>query len=197
MRNVIAFVVALGVVVAIFWFTREAPSKKSSPKAGSAVASGSVATPSGSAPASTPRPAKIDKVRRLDPAARKALGEQIAAARREARAKATAAGQPTSEDTMKLEDVAPDLETALEASIPILASCYEGTDVHAALAAMTMVSDPELGTVIDTDEIKDEHGKPLAAALDTCLRDAIDTLALPPLGPTGGTLQLQYTFKLE
>jgi hypothetical protein len=61
---------------------------------------------------------------------------------------------------------------------------------------MTMVSDPELGTVIDTGEITDAGGAPLDGKLDDCLRDAIDALALPPLG-VPGKLQLQYSFRFE
>ena len=193
MRNVIAFVVALAVVAGIFWWTRSTDDARPP-----AVASGSTPPPS-PAPAAPAVPTKIDTVRRLDPAARKRLGEQIAAAR--ARARAGARTQPTGDDPeddeifddrMKLEDVAESLMDKLQAAIPILAECYPQGTLQAA-ARLTLMSDPELGTVIDTEAITNNDGQPLDAALDTCLRDAIDSLAMPPLGPKGGRLQLQYT----
>ena len=48
--------------------------------------------------------------------------------------------------------------------------------------------------MIDTGLITDAGGQPLATALDTCMRDTIDSLALPPLGK-GGHVDLQYTFR--
>lgn len=199
MRNVIAFVVALGVVVAIFWFTRSPKSKSQVTQTQQTSTSTSSSTSTTDAVAQAPaRVDKIDKVRRLDPAAREALGKQIAAAREQARAKASAAGRPVDDDAMRLEDIGSELKTQLEASIPILAACYEEhTGKLEAAAMMSLLSDPELGTVIDTKEIEDEAGKPLPAALDTCLRDAIDSLALPPLGPQGGRLDVKYTFKAD
>ena len=198
MRNVIAFVVALGVVVAIFWFTRS-PKSRSEQAQKQTSTSTSTSTSTTETVAKTPvRVDKIDKVRRLDPEARKALGEQIARAREQARAKASETGKPMLEDAMRLEDIGSELKTQLEASIPILAACYEEhTGKLEAAAMMSLLGDPELGTVIDTKEIEDEDGKPLPAALDTCLRDAIDSLALPPLGPQGGRLDVKYTFKAD
>jgi hypothetical protein len=61
---------------------------------------------------------------------------------------------------------------------------------------MTLVSDPDLGTVIDTSAMTDADGTPLDHAHDECLRDTIDSLALPPLGQPG-KLQLQYSFKSD
>ena len=61
---------------------------------------------------------------------------------------------------------------------------------------MTMTSDRDLGTVIDTADILGPDGKKLGPTLDTCLRDSIDSLALPPLGQPG-KLQIQYSFKFD
>lgn len=200
MRNVIAFVLAIGIVVAIFWLTRDKDTAK--PPAPSVA--------SGSASSSVPG-AKIDtsRVRRLDKAARKQLGEQIAAARAKARAStpSSSSSTPSStggtppalpDDVMKLEDVAAPLQAQLKETIPILAECYaDQQGLREALAQMTLTSDPELGTVIDTEAIKGADGQPLATKLDECLRDVIDSLALPPLGDKGGKLPLQYTFKFD
>jgi hypothetical protein len=196
MRNVIAFVVALGIVIAIFWFTR--------PDDAPVTATPVVA--SGSAPPAAQAP-KIDtsKVRRLDKATRKQLGEQIAAAREKARAAAatsstTGSGPPPAlpDDELQLEEVSAALQDRLQETVSLLADCYGAhPTVHEATANMTLTSDPELGTVIDTEEITGADGKPLAAALDTCLRDTIDSLALPPLGPTGGKLPTKFSFRFD
>ena len=202
MRNVIAFLVALGIAAAIFWWTRDddrarSPDTTTGSGATTTTSTAPASTGSSAAPQQHDEPIDTSKVRRLDPAARKRLGEQIAAARERARATATAAGEPFTED-VKLEDVAAPLQSKLEESLPLLAECYaKRTGPFRTMAKMTLTSDPELGTVIDTDAIKDAAGQPLEPELDTCLRDAIDLLALPPIGPRGGKLQLQYTFKFE
>ena len=89
--------------------------------------------------------------------------------------------------------------TALPASrvrAPLVAECYEkhGKSTQA-MAKMTMISDPDLGTVIDTEAIIDRDGKAVEAKLDECMRDTIDSLGLPPLGKPG-KLKVQYTFQI-
>lgn len=153
-------------------------------------------------------PAGDVAVKRLSPDERRQLGAQIAAARRRAAAARAAAGPvdpagpidpvDPADVVISLEDVGGPLRESLEAAIPLLAGCFEdhGAATREALARMTMTSDPDLGTVIDTELITGADGRPLPAALDECLRDRIDSLALPPLG-AGGKLPLQYSFDFE
>jgi hypothetical protein len=140
-------------------------------------------------------------VRRLTGDERRRLGEQIAASRQRARAAAAGSTSGSDDDLIPVEHVGKPLKDGLTAAIPLLAACYEqqpgGTALREAAAQMTMTSDPELGTVIDTDGITDAAGKPLAARLDDCLRDTIDSRALPPLGAAGGRVKLKYTFKFD
>lgn len=193
MRNVIAFVVALGIVAAIFWLTRDRDAPRTP-----AVTSGSATT---GMPA--PKPETPATVRRLDKPARAALRAQIAAARERARAAASAAAPAGSapalpDDTLTLEDVPPTLQDTFKQTIPILAECYADEPArHEAVARMTLTTDPELGTVIDTSEITDADGKPLAAKLDACLRDSIESLALPPINARPGKLPIQYSFRFD
>ena len=137
---------------------------------------------------------------RLTPDDRRRLGEQIAAARQRARAADGAAGS-ADDDSIPVEKVSRELKDGLHGAIPLLAECFQqapgGSTLRDAAALMTLTSDPELGTVIDTDEIQDAAGKPLAAKLDECVRDTIDSLALPPLGATGGKIKVTYTFKFD
>lgn len=90
------------------------------------------------------------------------------------------------------------MPAASKMSLPLLAECFVTHEAKlSALAMLTLTSDPELGTVIDTDAVKNATGEPLEPKLDACLRDAIDTLALPPLGPNAGKLLVQYTFVFD
>ena len=50
--------------------------------------------------------------------------------------------------------------------------------------------------MIDNAVVTDADGKPLEHALDECLRDAIDSLALPALVKPG-KLPIQYTFRFD
>ena len=159
----------------------------------------------GSTPTPAPPAATAAKTRRLSPEERKQLGAQIAAAvhkAREARAaQARAAGSAVADDDpiIPLESIGPALEDSLTAAIPILAECFQRagiTDPKTAVAQMTMTSDPDLGTVIDTADIVGPDGAKLGPQLDSCLRDSIDSLALPPLGQPG-KLQLQYSFRFD
>jgi hypothetical protein len=62
---------------------------------------------------------------------------------------------------------------------------------------MTFFTDPEVGTVIDTDAIVGAtDGGTVDPKIDACMRDVIDSLALPPLGKPG-KLKLEYTFRFD
>lgn len=197
-RNVVAVLGVLGIALIVWW---KWPHSAGSPPAASGKAAIAATAPVGAA-VTTDRP---DGVRRLDPVERRRLGEQIAASFKHARvARAAAAGSSArpvldEDPVLTLEDLNQPVKDALQASIPLLAACYEKAGSAAPknpLAIMTMVSDPELGTVIDNAAITDADGKPLEHSLDECLRDAIDSLALPPLGKPG-KLPIQYTFHFD
>jgi hypothetical protein len=190
--------VVSGIALVVWW---KWPHSAESPPAASGKAATAATAPVARS-ATTGRPTGV---RRLDPEERRHLGEQIAASLKHARvARAAAAGSSAppalDEDPMlTLEDLGKPVKDALQASIPLLAACYEKAGSAAPktpLARMTMVSDPDLGTVIDNAEVTDADGKPLEHSLDECLRDAIDSLALPALGKPG-QLPIQYTFRFD
>lgn len=143
----------------------------------------------------------VTTVRRLDRAQMQTLRAQLARARARARGQPAASAPPAlpADDRIPLEELGPEVADALRAAIPILAECYPrvGSDApRTAAVQMTMVSDPELGMVIDTTELHDPDGQPLPRALDDCLRDTIESLALPPLD-RAGHVELQYSFRFE
>jgi hypothetical protein len=193
-KPLILGVILVGVVVAlVVWLRRPAAPTGSQP----------LATSGSSAPKVVPVTARepvVPRVRRLGAEERKQLGARIAAARERFRDQAAthAGGVPAlAETTIQLEQVSATVQAALKDAIPILAECYGEKPAGAtATVMMTMISDPDLGTVIDSALSIDQEGKPLTSELDNCLRDAIESLALPPL-EVGGKLPLQYSFVFD
>jgi hypothetical protein len=197
--GVLALVIAIAVGV-VLWLRRPDP-------APAARLTGPVATEQKRAPNDPPASSASDpamprppvaRVRKTSPGARRQLAEQIAAARARARASSTSSAQSAagSDDTIQLEQVSSDVKAAFEGAIPILAECYQDSAGKTAAVQMVIWSDPSIGSVIDTDEMKDEQGKPLAKEVDDCLRSTFDSLELPPL-KSGGRLPLQYSFKFD
>ncbi|HLL21148.1 MAG TPA: hypothetical protein VK427_03405, partial [Kofleriaceae bacterium] len=107
-------------------------------------------------------PSESRGVRRLDREARAELARRIDAARAKARETARARGEPAPVETLSLDDVGASLRQHLDATIPLLHACYGAQDAaFEATAVMALSTDPELGTVIDTDDIHDASGAPL------------------------------------
>jgi hypothetical protein len=197
---------ALAVVLVIVLRGRGAPADLAPRATGSAHADPGSAAAGEGPRAGSPTPGATGRVRRLIAEERRQLGAQIAAHRqaaREAAARtAVSRGEPAppGDAVVPLEQAGKPLHDALQESISLLAECYRqlpgGGSLRNATALLTMTSDPELGTVIDTGTIRGPDGRPLDAKLDGCMRDTIDSLALPPLG-AGGKLELQYTFNFD
>jgi hypothetical protein len=211
MRN--KLVVAIGVVGVVTVVVALLGSRSSDPShsAGTALSAGGSATFGTSAHVTTghgdgsSRPTE-SHVRRLVPEERRRLAEQITAAIHRARASSAAAsarggaGAAGEDPIIPLEEASKPLQQALSEATSFLADCYKqqpgGAAKQTATAMMTMASDPDLGTVIDTDTIIDAEGKQIDQRVDECLRDTIDSLAFPPLGKAG-KLQLQYSFRFD
>jgi hypothetical protein len=195
---ILGLILAGAALAIVLWLRtqREAgPAAGPAPGAGSATVTGPATTGGVAVPAVRPP----QHVRRLGAEERRRLGEQIAAARDRARAQPTPAGAAPAlaDDTIRLEQVSATVQASLREAVPILAACYGEKPAGAtATVGMTMISDPELGTVIDTEAMRDRGGAALAPELDDCLRTAIESLALPPL-EVGGTLPLEYSFVFD
>jgi hypothetical protein len=205
--GVLAVVIAAAIGFGLLRRSPAAQDARAERRAAAPVAMAPSVQPAPSAgPVAPAAPAAGDPghVRRLAADDRRRLGALIAAAAQQ-RARAAAppgAGAPPAEDPiLPVEAVAAPLQDALTQAIPIVAECFKsqpgGEALREAMARMTMTSDPELGTVIDTEGITDASGAPVAAKIDECLRDTIESLALPPLGSQAGKVKLQYTFKYD
>ena len=134
--------------------------------------------------ASAPQPiAKIDHAQQLaTKAERQQLAEQIAAA--QTTRKAHAARPPS----------IPTLDTQIR---PAISECYREASSQLAdretriIAKLTLVSDPDVGTIVEARQLSDDQGRPLLATFDDCLRNTIGQLALPPVAD-GGTIEVTY-----
>lgn len=203
MRNLVALVVVVVIVGMLVWWKLQGR-----PTTTTTTTQTPTPVAVGSEVATAPTPTPTAQVRKLSHEDRKQLGAQIAASLQRVRAeRAAAASQaaaggtpPPSDDlVIPLEKVGKPLQDALNAAVPLLAKCYEAAGSatpKTAVAQMQMASDPDLGTVIDTAQMTDDTGKPLAKELDDCLRDTVENLALPPVG-VPGKLMLQYSFKSD
>jgi RNA polymerase sigma factor (sigma-70 family) len=176
--------------------------------AGSAAANVNIGTPAYTTP-TTPEAPPPQHVRKLASAdARRELAAQIAAAqatRKAARAahhsslgpaEATDQGSFGSGHEADMDkDV---IKGAMHEVLPFLADCY-GDARSTTLAAdhlevrahFTLTGDPDIGTLIDAKQLQDDAKRPLPAKLDDCMRAAIQSLELPPLGD-GDTIEVDY-----
>ncbi len=163
----------------------------------------------GSTPAATG--GLIDHAQRLaSKAARQQLADRIVAAqaaraagRNGAGRAAVHAARPPTLPSPTLDPDRPDdfkatIRATVKDAIPLLAGCYEAAmpqlpDESHLEAKLTLISDPDVGTIIDAHQIQDDRGAPILATFDDCLRDTMQQLALPPLAH-GGTIDVTYPF---
>lgn len=185
---VVAIVVLAALGGVVYWMTG-----RSSAAIGSGSGSGSVAvvTPEVSRP-----PTKVTKI---DKARRQELAEQIKRAQ-EARAaagsgssagSATVGSSPTKRVVTKdlsqaeLDALRTPLLDALKDIEPMIKDCWkqampERPDVEIK-AAMFLSGDPDIGTLVDSQDVTDHDGKPLPQKLQDCVYDVFTGIELPPL----------------
>ena len=192
--------VAIGIAVGL-WHRQgqQATASTSSGTGGSGVAT--VAATTGSATGKTG-----DHVTQIGREEREKLAQRIAAANKaRAAAHGGAPARPTLPDQGSddpLSRVQDHVLQALKEAIPFLAQCYEQSIPFDArtgittMAMMTLTTDPDIGTVIDADQIFDDKNQPIPKALDECLRNTMQTLALPPLD-SDDQIKIQYSFRFE
>jgi len=87
---------------------------------------------------------------------------------------------------------------AMQEVLPFLADCYgdaRATTLSAdhleIRAHFTLTGDPDIGTMIDANQLFDENKHALPSKLDDCIRGTLQTLELPPLGD-GDTIEVDY-----
>ncbi len=145
-----------------------------------------------------PVPEHKSRVRRLTKLQREELANRIAnAATLRAAAKSGSSSPPPARDPVAAHE-SPDPavrkfnDRALEelgGTQTYLSECF---DQHRALlpdkvtvfTRVRIFTDPDIGAYVDAQALTDEAGKPLPEKFDSCIRDMLQTFALPPLPPT-------------
>jgi hypothetical protein len=201
----LAVVVAIAGIGFAIWYLRK-PDK-------SAAAPDHAADNAPVKPSAAPAPPPpIGRVTKLAPEERKQLADRIAAAQSARKSEGTSGGAAISAPAApRLPDNLPEEETkisktqirdAMREVIPIVSECYEAAiptlpDPNIEITAkMVLTGDPDIGTVIDADQIFYKDGTPLPTKLDDCLRTTFMSLALPPLAE-GDKIEVHYPFRFS
>jgi len=196
----VAWAVAIAIVLGVVLWLRRGPDTHTGRDASGAPASASAGAPARAT--ATPRAAAppTHVTRLASPAERQAVADRIAAAHgaRIAQAPPHPPSLPDDDHGHDLDRASATLRRALDEAIPFLAGCYRtGSDQERRPAVMmTLVGDPDVGTLIDAGPLLDPAGKPLDGELESCLRTTLGSLELPPLGSTE-PIHIQYSFRFE
>jgi hypothetical protein len=187
-RLLLIAALALAVALGILWYARR---DNIQPLASTPAGPPVVADP----PHTEAKPKS--RVRRLTVTQRDELARQIAksTAARTAR-KSSSAPVPARAPELAHESADPAVrkfnDRALEelgGTQTYLAECYDKhrTGLPPSLTVFSkvaIVTDPDIGAYVDAQALTDPDGKPLPAEFDACIRDMLQTFALPPLPPT-------------
>ena len=203
MKRVAVVLVLAGIGLGI-WFWRK-------PAHSSAAADSKQPTPTATAPTPTTPARPIDHVTKLSPTEHQQLADRIAAAQQKRQASpSTGAAAISAPERPHLPEAGSDepaisktqIRDAMREVIPIISECYQAAiptlkEPNISITAHIMLTgDPDVGTLIDADQILDEAGQPLPAKFDDCLRSTFQSLALPPLAE-GDKLEVHYPFRFE
>ena len=197
---------ALVTAIVLVWYLRRADDEHASAAPATATATSAAPTAAPTAPKRRP----TERVRKLTAAERATVAQQI----RDARAGRAATSAPAAPslrtpvpslpaqqpalDPGDIDSFKTTMRGAMKEVIPYLAECF---DTHAARlpdeitvrAELTLTGDPDIGTLIDTRGLARPDGAVLDTSFDTCLRDALAGLELPPLAE-GEEAKVTYPF---
>ena len=196
--------VALAIAGALlYWFVlRSTPAPVTTTTTSSTTTAGSG---SAAAPPPPTKPKAVDKVRRITKEERAALAQQIEsarAARKRAIDNAEAHDGPKPDRPTLPESsetiVKTTMKAAMQQVIPMLADCYDkgGSNLPAAIdvvAELTLTGDPDIGTIVDANSLKNKDGSPVNEAFGSCVQDTLVTLEMPPISE-GDVVQVTYPF---
>jgi hypothetical protein len=205
MKRAAVVVAIAGIAVAVWYLRKPRPSAAAK-------------EPASPVTSTAPAPARpIDKVTKLgSPAERKQLADRIAAAQAARKSGTTLSGGAAGHAPAapRLPDNLPDddgsstpiskteIRAAMREVIPHLSECYQAAlptlpDPNIEITAkMTLTGDPDIGTVIDADQVFHKDGSPLPTKFDDCLRATFMSLALPPLAE-GSKIEVHYPFRFS
>jgi len=196
----VVIVGVLGAVALVVWYMRRSDT--------TLAATSATGEPRTTAPA--PDPARAGSPGRRPPAhvTRLSADERRQVADQIATAQATRyhATPPRPSLAPLGEAAAPSLKTSIRDAMreahPYLVDCYEQalpTLPHPYVrvtAKMTLTGDPDVGTLIDAEQLVDDTGQPVPAKFDDCLRTTFQSLELPPLSE-GDVVKVHYPFVFD
>ncbi|MEO7097327.1 MAG: hypothetical protein ABI175_28960 [Polyangiales bacterium] len=197
----LAVIALIGAAILVWYLRRDRAAQ-------SATAPAAVGTAQTSASAPGPRPPA--HVKRVTAEERKQIAAQIENARKGRAATSAPAGpslpaQTPAPSLPKQAALSADdpeqfkttMKAAMREVIPYLAECYDKAPNMASevniVAKLTLLGDPDIGTLIDTDGIADSSNGALPSDFDSCLRDSLAGLQLPPLAE-GEEVKVTYPF---
>jgi hypothetical protein len=192
-------VIAAGLVLAVAWHVRRGSSSAVAVPAPAPVpaARAMPAAASGITHASS---LAAEHVRQLDDDTRRHVADQIASYH----AHHSAPRRPELPPLPVEDDQPSPLKTSIRAAmrevVPYLQDCYEtalptlDTRRLAITAHLTLTGDPDVGTLIEADQLVDDAGQVLQPDLDDCLRSTLRSLELPALAE-GDIVDVNYPLR--
>jgi hypothetical protein len=201
--------VVVVIASAAAWYLRWRPSHAPvAPAAASSATTGPSSTPRAAAKTESPPARRPAHATPISPEARRQIADRIAAARvaRPASPASAAASMPRPPpDQARSDDDTDAIKTparaAIRETIPLVRACLE--KAHVSMAArvhvqgkLVLTGDPDVGTLIDADQLTDEHGQPLSTELDSCIRGELQGIELPPLRE-GNKMRLTYMYEFS
>ena len=204
MQRISIAVVVVGIALVVIWYVRRSPDAAVDPPMTRRTTGGvSSETASDRPPAHATR---------ISPDARRQLGERIAAAQAARKSAlgstappATAPPATAPRDSRALsgdqvETMKTPILDALRETMPFVRECLDKEPGSATKSDFSiqgnlmLTGDPDIGTLVDADKLTDEFDQPLPAALDDCLRGALQGIELPPLRE-GDKMHVKYVYK--
>jgi hypothetical protein len=197
----IALVVAIAIAVVVWLVLRKGDPSPARSAPATSVEPAATAPAPGAPPTTTAAPPPPRHVTRLASAQeRRQVADRIASA--QAAHAATHAPRPPSLPAATMDPNDPEgmkttIRSAMKEAIPFLAECYDKAKLDEpetkVIANLTLTGDPDVGTLIDADQLVDGAQKPLPTGFDDCVRSTLQTLQLPPLAE-GNLVKVTYPF---
>ncbi len=204
MAGLFALIAGVG---SLWWWRTSRAADAPPPAAGPAPATAALAS---AAPASAPRaqsdagaPDRTPHVTRMTDARtqRRQLAERIAAARARRAPQAAPTGSAAGSAGSAMdspEHVLAQMMASLQEVRGYVTGCVDraGTGMRGFHAGLTLTGDADVGTLIESSELSSLDGQPLPAPLDDCVRDVLQSLALPPMA-LDDAFKVTYEFTFD
>lgn len=199
MKNLAA--VALIAAAVLVWYLRRHGHSPAAAPATATQASRATATPGapGAAAAAAAKPP--EHATKLSPEERRQVADRIAAAHTVRHSVPAPPSLPAARpalDPADTEGFKTTIRSGMKEVIPMLADCYDkaGSSVGNQItvrAHLVLTGDPDIGTLIDANQLTDPQDATYPAGFDDCVRSTLQSIELPPLAE-GDEVKVTYPF---